>query len=63
MTNFLQRPEVAQQVDAFLTKLEQGGPVSHLDFPPSIGMTEDLFYAIADEIAHQLDTNNPSPIH
>lgn len=63
MTNFLQLPAIAPLAHAFLDKLEQGGAISYLDFPPALGMTEDLFHAIADEIALQLETDTVSAVH
>lgn len=61
--NFLDQPEVAPLAHACINLLVSGARFTYLDFPPELGMTEEIFIAIMDEIATQLETGHQSLIH
>ncbi len=63
MIAFLEASAMQPLINACLEKLEEGGPVSYLDFPPDLGMTEVLFEVLMEEIALHLMTGHTAVIH
>ena len=63
MPSILDAPEIWPIANACMDQLLVNGRVAFADIPPELGLTEDLFTTIMDEISAQVNTGRASAVH